>query len=177
MKLTAIRHTRVEVPPGICYGQTDVPVAKTYDEEMAAVKTQTDWYEYDAVYSSPLNRCRRLAEDIFPRELIVFDDRLKELNFGRWEMQPWDAISETDEAKRWFQNFVDVPADGGESFRDQINRTAAFLEELKQRPFKKVAVVAHGGILRALFCLLNGTEPLDAFQQKVDYGDVVRFDL
>jgi len=176
LEITAIRHTRVDVPAGICcYGQTDVPLARTYDEEMASVKTQTDWYNYDAVYASPLTRCRRLAEDLFLRETIVFDDRLMELNFGRWEMQAWNDISETPEAKAWFADFVEVRTDGGESFRDQINRTAAFLDELKQHPFKNVAIVAHSGILRALDCLINGTSPQDAFQNKVDYGQVVEF--
>ena len=177
MKITAIRHTRVAVPAGVCYGQSDVPLAKTYDEELAAVKTQTDWYQYDAVYCSPLSRCRRLAEDVFPRETIVFDDRLMELNFGSWEMQTWNDIDDSPEAHAWFADFVSVRTPNGESFQDQINRTKEFLDELRKLPFQRVSIVAHGGILRAMDCLLNGTSPLDAFQNKVDYGQLLEFEL
>jgi len=175
MKIIAIRHTRVDVPSGVCYGQSDVSLAKTYDEEKAAVKAQADWYQYDAVYCSPLTRCRRLAEDLFPRETIVFDDRLMELNFGSWEMQKWNDIDDSPEAQAWFADFVRVRTPNGESFQDQINRTKDILDELRQLPFQSVAIVAHGGILRALDCLINGTSPLDAFQNKVDYGQVLEF--
>ena len=144
---------------------------------MAAVKSQTEWYQYDTVYCSPLTRCRRLAEDLFPRETIVFDRRLMELNFGKWEMQKWDDMDQTAEAKAWFDNFVGVRTPGGESFQDQINRTAEFLDELNRHSFQRVAIVAHGGILRALDCLLNGTAPLEAFRNKVDYGQVLEFDV
>lgn len=177
MQITAIRHTRVDVPAGVCYGQTDVPLASTYAEEMVAVKTQTDWYQYDAVYCSPLTRCRKLAEDLFPRETIFFDDRLMELNFGAWEMQKWDDMDETVEAKAWFDDFVGVRTPGGESFQDQIHRTAEFLIDLKSTAYEHVVVVTHGGIIRALFCLLNGTKPQDAFQNKVNYGELVEFTI
>lgn len=173
--LTAIRHTRVEVPAGICYGQSDVPLASTYTGELEQVRLKLTGAEFDAVYCSPLSRCRILAMDLFSGVNLQFDPRLMELNFGQWELQPWDRISPTAEAQAWFADYVEVRTPGGESFRDQIARTASFLDDLRQKPTGRVAVVAHGGILRALDCLLNGTEPLDAFQSKVDYGEVLRF--
>lgn len=177
MILTAIRHTRVEVPAGICYGQSDVPLASTYTDELEQVRLKLTSSAFDAVYCSPLSRCRRLAEDLFPGVAIQFDERLMELNFGQWEQQSWDRISPTTEAQAWFADYVEVRTPGGESFHDQIMRTASFLEELKQVNLETVAVVAHGGILRALLCLLNDVEPLDAFQHKIDYGEVIRFEF
>jgi alpha-ribazole phosphatase len=177
LAITAIRHTCVAVPAGVCYGQTDVPLASTYAEEMAEVETQAGRHQYDAVYCSPLSRCRKLAEDVFPRETIRFDARLMELDFGHWEMQKWDEISNSAEAKAWFNDFVEVRTHGGESFRDQINRTADFLKDLKTKNYKQVALVTHGGIIRALHCLLNGTDPQDAFQNKVGYGELAAFIL
>jgi len=177
MKITAIRHTRVAVVAGICYGQTDVPLNGTYPDELQRVQSKLNGQVFDAVFCSPLTRCRQLAADLFPRETIQFDERLKELNFGHWEMQHWNDISDSPEAKAWFNDFVEVRTHGGESFRDQINRTAAFLEDLEAMNYTAVAMVAHGGILRALDCLLNGTAPLDAFKNQVDYGDVIAFNL
>ncbi|MGQ7870187.1 alpha-ribazole phosphatase [Sunxiuqinia sp. sy24] len=177
MKLIAIRHTRVAVPPGICYGQTDVPLANSYSEELEHVKTTLAGQAFDAVYCSPLTRCQTLAMDLFPTEDIRFDKRLVELNFGMWEMQDWDTISKMAEAQKWFDDFVEVRCAGGESFLDQINRTMFFLEELAQKPYRQAAMVTHGGILRALNCLLNATAPIDAFQTNVEYGQVLTFDL
>ena len=177
MKLICIRHTSVAVPKGICYGQSDVGLAESYPVERMKISNQLPEHSIDRIFCSPLSRCQTLAKDLFPEYEIVLDDRLKELNFGQWEMQTWDSISQTEEAKSWFNDFVAVTCPGGESFNDQINRTADFLDELKQLNFTSVVVVAHGGILRSIHCLIKGTTPLDAFKSKVDYGEIVLFDL
>ncbi len=176
MKLTVIRHTRVEVAPGICYGQSDVPVDGTYAQELEVIRDKLAGKQFEKLFSSPLSRCSRLANDLFPRETIVYDERLMELNFGRWEMQKWDNLDQTPEAQAWFNDFVHVRTPEGESFQDQIDRTAAFLKDLESSASNQVALVTHGGIIRALHCLLNDVAPIDAFQNKVDYGDVVEFD-
>ena len=35
MVVYLIRHTSVDVPQGVCYGQTDVPLNPTFEEEAA----------------------------------------------------------------------------------------------------------------------------------------------
>ena len=42
MKVTLIRHTKVEVPKGTCYGWSDIPVADTFMEEAAITKEKLD---------------------------------------------------------------------------------------------------------------------------------------
>ncbi|MDE6452561.1 MAG: histidine phosphatase family protein, partial [Odoribacter sp.] len=61
MKITLIRHTRVTIPPGICYGWSDVDVAPSFETEAGQVKKGILYERFDAVYSSPLSRCRKLA--------------------------------------------------------------------------------------------------------------------
>jgi len=95
MKLWLIRHTNVNVAPGICYGQTDVDVAETFENEAQVIKKQIENIEFDKVYSSPLIRCKKLAEYLFNTN-IKYDTRLRELNFGEWEMQAWDKIQHPD---------------------------------------------------------------------------------
>ena len=36
MEVILIRHTSVDVPVGICYGQTDVPLKESFEEEAAS---------------------------------------------------------------------------------------------------------------------------------------------
>ena len=99
MNLFAIRHTSVAVEPGICYGQTDVPVADSFIVEKEKLAAQLYNVEFDKIYSSPLSRCKLLAENLFQKEQIVFDERLKELNFGDWELKTWDAIYSDSKGK------------------------------------------------------------------------------
>ena len=83
MKITLIRHTRVAVETGICYGWSDVGVAPSFETEASRVKENISNERFDIVYSSPLSRCRKLAAFCGFHEPIL-DDRLKELNFGEW---------------------------------------------------------------------------------------------
>ena len=38
MKVYLVRHTSVDVAPGTCYGQTDVPLRASFQEEAEACK-------------------------------------------------------------------------------------------------------------------------------------------
>ena len=61
MVVYLIRHTSVDVPQGVCYGQTDVPLKPTFEEEAAQTSAQLKGLQFDKVYMSPLTRCVRLA--------------------------------------------------------------------------------------------------------------------
>ena len=121
MDVTLIRHTAVDVPPGTCYGQTDVPLRPTFPQEAARVHRSLDEFRpFDAVYVSPLSRCVRLAAWCgYPD--AVCEARLMELNFGEWEMQRYDAIRDPRLAA-WYADYLHVPATGGESFLEQLAR-------------------------------------------------------
>ena len=56
MKITLIRHTRVAVETGICYGWSDVGVAPSFETEASRVKENISNEQFDIVYSSPLSR-------------------------------------------------------------------------------------------------------------------------
>ena len=55
MEVILIRHTSVDVPPGVCYGQTDVPLKPTFEAEAAVTAENLKAYlPFDHVYTSPL---------------------------------------------------------------------------------------------------------------------------
>ena len=55
MEVILIRHTSVDVPPGVCYGQTDVPLKPTFEAEAAMTAENLKTYlPFDHVYTSPL---------------------------------------------------------------------------------------------------------------------------
>lgn len=59
MVVYLIRHTSVDVPQGVCYGQTDVPLNPTFEEEAAQTSARLKGLQFDKVYMSPLTRCVR----------------------------------------------------------------------------------------------------------------------
>lgn len=145
MKVYLIRHTSVDVPPGTCYGQTDVPLRDTFEQEAAVCKSRIEGMVFDGVYTSPLSRCTRLAAFCgYPD--AERDRRLMEINCGDWEMQRYDDITDP-RIREWYDDYLHVPATGGESFMELYRRVSEFMDELKRKPYEKVLVFAHGGVL------------------------------
>ena len=178
MKLTIIRHTKVAVPAGICYGQTDVPIADSYSEEKEIIQKNIEKRSFDQVYCSPLSRCRKLANDLFSRDSIQIDDRLKELNFGDWEMMKWDDIFHTEEGKHWMDNYATATCKGGESLIDFQKRLADFVDELKAKKVRSIALVAHAGVVclfKAMVEKITVEEVYSSF--KPVYGGIYEFEI
>ena len=177
MIITVIRHTSVDVPSGICYGKTDVPLAHTFWSELEPIGQKLTDETFDAVFSSPLSRCAKLATELFPEEQLRIDRRLTELDFGHWEMMPWNTIFESPEGKVWFGDYVNACCPGGESFTDLIQRGKAFLNDLKQTNLRNAVVVTHAGMIRALMCLIQFKTPEKAFNTPLEYGQIISFNL
>jgi Fructose-2,6-bisphosphatase len=140
MEVVLVRHTAVNVPKSICYGQSDVEVAESFSEEAKIVKQNLAPYleDIDAdshIFSSPLKRCRKLASYCgFDTPLI--DDKLMEMNFGEWEMQKYGEITDP-QLDKWFDNWLFEVPTNGESFVDMIKRVSDFLDNIKDKNLEK----------------------------------------
>lgn len=177
MRITTVRHTSVDVPKGICYGKSDVPLASSFETECALVSDKLGSALFDAVFSGPLSRCTILATELAKKLPIHTDNRLIELDFGDWEMADWNSIYESAASKSWFADYVNTRCPNGESFADQIERTGSFLADLNKEPFNHTLVVTHAGIIRAMMCLLQDKSPEEAFNTPLEYGQVLTFKL
>lgn len=175
MKLTIIRHTSVDVPAGICYGFSDVPLMLSFPAEAEIVKSQLTGKTFDKVYSSPLSRCTSLAEYCGFASPIL-DPRLKELNFGDWELKSWMGIDK-NEASAWFADWLNFPAKNGESYLAMQKRVNAFMDELKSSDAESICIFTHGGVIRLINVYL-GIYPIEAsFEFSVEYGQIFEFDM
>ncbi|MBI9052704.1 MAG: alpha-ribazole phosphatase [Bacteroidales bacterium] len=175
MNLYLIRHTKVDVKPRVCYGQTNVDVAPTFNEEAQKVKEKIQDVSFCKIFSSPLKRCQKLSNFLFTDE-ITFDDRLMELNFGNWEMQEWDKITGS-EYHKWMNDYIYTPCLNGESFLQLHNRVGSFIEDLKKDNYQNVAIVAHGGSIRSIILNITNKDLKDAFKTDVDYGQVIKLEI
>lgn len=176
MRLTLIRHTSLQIAPGVCYGQTDVDVAATFMQEVAQTQAKLSDLSFDAVFSSPLQRCMKLAHQLVPHT-AAHDERLKELHFGDWEMQAWDDIPR-DVFDHWAQNYAELAPPNGETFSQLQQRGIAFIEDLLQRhPQGHVLVVTHGGMIRAMLAHVLNMQLKGLFRFNVDYGSVTQLDF
>jgi len=175
MELILIRHTTPNIEKGVCYGQADIELADTFSEEIPSILKQIRTKDEETVYySSPLKRCAILAKHL--SNTIIFDDRLKELNFGDWELKKWNDIDKTP-LDIWMNDFVNQPTKNGESYIDLHKRTTDFLEEIKLKNHKKVVVITHAGVIRSLNSYIEKTALKDSFNLKLAYGAIIKFNI
>ena len=175
MNIYLIRHTSVDVPKGLCYGQSDVPLRPTFEAEAAVTKAKIESIHFDMAYTSPLSRCTRLAQYCGFGDAIR-DPRILELNFGDWEMQKFDEISDP-RLKEWYTDYMNVPATNGESFAIQYQRVASFLDELKEKEYAQVAIFAHGGVLICAQLYAGTVKPEEAFSALTPYGGIIQLKI
>lgn len=168
MEIHLIRHTAVENPENLCYGFAEMPLRKDYPEDFKSLDMDHD---FELVISSPSQRCRLLA-DYFGFDYTT-DERLREMNFGSWEMEKWTDIPEK-EINPWYQDFIHVKATGGENLLEMQNRVLSFWKELiAEQNVNKVLVVAHAGVIRLILQSVLQFPLENMFSIRIDYGKKV----
>ncbi|OXA77298.1 alpha-ribazole phosphatase [Flavobacterium aquidurense] len=178
MEIYLVRHTETACEKGVCYGQSDVDLAKPFDSIFKNILSQLPTEAI--IFSSPLKRCAILAQYIQDNIKTISyeeDKRLMEMDFGDWEMKKWNDIV-PEQLNPWMEDFVNVRASNGESFVVLHKRTEAFLSDLVLKKIKEpIIVVCHAGIIRSILCHHTSLALKDAFQNKVDFGEVIKIEL
>ncbi|MEM8926703.1 MAG: alpha-ribazole phosphatase [Bacteroidota bacterium] len=174
MEVYLVRHTTPDIAKGICYGQSDIPLAKTFLDESKTVLAELP-DSVDMVYSSPLQRCFELAQ-LIPHQKMEQHAHLMEMDFGDWEMKPWSGIPK-HELDPWMEDFVNHQVPNGESMTMLSYRVNQWYKELLTTSCKKVAVVTHAGPIRVILSIVNQTPLALAFEQyPINYGQVIALD-
>ncbi|MCU4157650.1 alpha-ribazole phosphatase [Carboxylicivirga sp. A043] len=173
MEIWLIRHTTPQVDNGVCYGQLDLDVIDSFIEEAGLIKQHVEGIQFDKVYSSPLVRCKKLADKLPTSNSIIYDKRLKEIDFGQWEGLAWKSIPH-DEMEQWSADYVNNTAPDGESFGQLIERTNDFIAQLGTASDEKVAVITHSGIIRAFLVKYLQIPATKIFSLDLSFGCIVK---
>lgn len=171
MEVYLVRHTTPDIEKGVCYGQLDIGVKESFEEERERLLAHLPDEGFDTCYASPLKRCAKLAKALVDESQIQYDDRIKELDFGDWEGTPWDDIDDQPRAI-WMEDFVERTVPGGESYRTMYSRCGVFWQELIQQPHERVLIVAHGGSIRSLLMRVLGMPLPKLYHFELAFGSV-----
>lgn len=172
MSIYLIRHTAPLIDKGTCYGQADIDIKDSFFEEAAIIRTVLP-PDLSHVWSSPLQRCRKLAEHLFPAVAINLEPRLKEINCGDWELLKWDDIP-AELIDPWMEDYVNLRIPGGENYIDLYNRVVDSFQHIASGE-SPVAVFTHGGVIRSIMAHITGTPLRDSFAAfALHYGCVIK---
>lgn len=170
MQVFVVRHTKVKVEEGLCYGQYDVPLADTFIEEVELIKAKLPTC-FDVVFCSPLKRCSLLAGAL-QVEKIIYENALLEMNFGEWEGKKWDTLNSI-ELQIWMQNFLSQRPPGGENLIEFYKRVSKFMNSLRKMPYQRVLMITHAGVVRCLWTYFLKVPLKNIFRIPVIYGQVM----
>ncbi len=175
MDVYLVRHTTPDVASGVCYGQADLGLAESFDAEWVTVIPKLQCLENPVVFSSPLQRCVKLAEkavDHFNFSSPLIDVRLLELDFGDWELKAWQDIPQGIVGE-WTDEHVKQAPPNGESYQDLHQRAKGFLVDLESNQNGKQALIfTHAGVIRALVADALNVPLREASRVEVNYGSV-----
>ena len=171
-RVVLVRHGQTDWNLRYCFqGQTDVPLNAEGLAQAERLAERFAQWPAEVVYSSPLQRALSTAQALAkPRGLCtVVLEGLKEINFGTWEGRSILGMEREERGafRTWMHDpFFNMPpgAEDWESIRDRVERA---VEMILAEPHERIAVVTHGGIIRALFAVLLGLDPHTVWRLRV----------
>ncbi|MBK3519269.1 alpha-ribazole phosphatase [Carboxylicivirga marina] len=176
MEIWLIRHTTPNIDKGICYGQLNLDVADSFNDEVEHIKLLLSNNSFDKVFTSPLLRCTALAKRLFPSEDIHFEEQIKEINFGDWEGQKWDEINK-QQLNVWSHDFLQQSPPNGENFSALLERALNFNNTLANSNLDKAAIVTHSGIIRAFLMEYLEIPATKIFNLELSYGAIIKITI
>jgi alpha-ribazole phosphatase len=156
-------------------GHTDVPLSQRGERQCIAQAQTLRGEALAAVFSSDLVRARRSAEIIAaPHGLVPIEvPALREMSMGRWDGLTAAEIQAREPAAfaEWMARVGEFPFPEGESVPELLARAwPAFVSLVDHHAGRAIAVVAHGGINRALLCHALGMPLARLLGFGQDYG-------
>jgi alpha-ribazole phosphatase len=170
-RLLLIRHAAPhEDGRGRCYGNVDFGLSELGQRQASTLAERLASVSISGVVSSPSVRARETAAAL-GRHVRV-DDRLRELDFGELEGRPYAEIErERPELyRKWMADPTTVRFPGGEGFEDLRCRTAVAIADIvEDSSGATIAVVTHGGVIRAVLADALGLRSEQIFRLDLGY--------
>ncbi len=147
-------------------GRIDTPLNTTGIEQAKKLAAYMKQFPLDAVYCSIMQRARMTAEPLAAAVGLSanYMEEFQEVSFGDWEGLTYWEIKEKwpAEIDLFFTRPAECVPPGGETFQNVQDRSFDALNKILKAQDGNIAIVSHGGIIRALICrLLN--MPLNSF--------------
>ena len=131
-------------------------------------------FDYDMIFSSPVNRALETANIINYKALpIIQDERINERETGTLYLKSRALVNKSE----WNRMYTLFAKDGAETLLSITKRVNSFIEYLKANyNDKTIVVVTHNSISRAFWMLLDKkkrtTEEINSFYHKQDAIEV-----
>lgn len=153
MKIYLVRHGQVNHNLKKIYYNVDEDLNETGVKEAYELKKQLFNICYDVIISSPLKRAIHTANIInHDHKDIIIDERLRERDPGNVSGKTFDETNR----KEYWNYYSKLQYGTSENIRNFFERIKDFLDELKDKNYKSIIIVAHSGVSKAFYGYFNG---------------------
>lgn len=153
MKIYLIRHGEVNHNLNKIYSNEDEDLNETGVRQAKELREKIKDIQYDVIISSPLLRAKHTADIINCKNRnIIIDERLKERDPGSLNGQ---SLEVTDRNEYW-NYYATIQYGTSENIKEFLERVYKFLEELKEKDYNSVIIVAHSGVSKGFNAYFNG---------------------
>jgi broad specificity phosphatase PhoE len=182
-RIHLVRHGRTVMNRQVRFrGRRDVPLDEVGTAEAWEAARNLASERITAVYTSPLDRAREVAEAIASVcgvERVVDLHDLVNLDYGEWEGLTKEECSamHPEEFRLYAEDPANAACPGGEALADAADRIVAALRAMgAAHPGEAIAAVTHGAMVR-LAVLRVQPERHDDWQFKLPTGAATVFDV
>ncbi|MEI7749714.1 MAG: histidine phosphatase family protein [Candidatus Moraniibacteriota bacterium] len=148
-------------------GNPEFGLTEAGREQARKVGEELSCLGIDLLFASPMRRTRETAESIasaYGGIRIIFDERLRETDFGMWNGNPSEAF--LGMSGKYHDPTIRLDGNAEESlegFREIRSRLTAFLSDiLVEHSGKRITIVSHGDPLEQLHGILVGDDVTEA---------------
>ncbi len=153
MKVYIARHGEVPHNALKQYNSTDEDLNDLGIKQAEELREKIKNIKFDIIIVSPLIRAKHTANIINSNNTkIIFDDRIKERNCGDLSGKPLEV---TNREEYWNYNTT-IQYGTSENIKLFFKRVQNFLDELKEKEYKNVLIVAHSGVSKAFSAYFEG---------------------
>lgn len=151
MKIYLIRHGKtMGNTQGRYIGTTDEPLLENERKRLE----QRSYPQAQAIFVSPLLRCRQTADVIYPGRPVHIMEELAECDFGSFENKNWMDMKEDPKYQEWIDSDGALPFPGGEDPMEFRRRCCRGFERAVagclRRNVGSAAFVVHGGTIMSI---------------------------
>ena len=175
-RLLLIRHAQPDTKAeGRCYGSLDVGLSARGERLARHLGRVLEGVPLTAVYTSPRLRATLTAEPVATAKGLTptVVDALRELDFGAFEGRHYEDIAREYPAlfATWMNEPTTVRFPDGEDFTDLRTRVLSATQAIRRRhDGEVVAIVSHGGVIRAILADALDMPAAAIFRLEQSYG-------
>ena len=158
------RHGQTEWNKEIRFqGKTNIQLTDQGRQQAHALAARLSSWPLEVIYTSPLDRAKFTAQSIAEKHKLtpIVLPELQEIDFAGWEGQSIPILDKEQHEiyARWRADPFFNPPAGAETWEKIHTRLTRAIKIFLDGSYKRIAVISHGGIMRALYAVFLGLNP------------------